>query len=77
MSEEKMTIPELIERINALIEEYHQGSVQLVEFDGETLKVRLGGACSDCPNSMWTLAMSIGRAAHEICPTIKTVEAVD
>ncbi len=77
MPEQKMTIEELIERINALIEEYHQGSVQLVDFDGENLKVRLGGACSDCPNAMWTLAMSIGRAVHEVFPTIKSVEAVD
>jgi Fe-S cluster biogenesis protein NfuA len=38
----------LIEQISAYIEQFHHGSVELVSIEGEIIKVRLGGACSEC-----------------------------
>ncbi|RME48039.1 MAG: NifU family protein, partial [Chloroflexi bacterium] len=45
----------LIELLSAYIEYYHGGKVSLVEYDGETLKVQMGGACEGCPLSETTL----------------------
>ena len=39
----------LIYRLSAYIEQYHGGSVEMVDYDGEVVKVRLGGACLGCP----------------------------
>ena len=46
---------DLVESISAYIEQYHGGSVEMVDFDGEVLRVRLGGACQGCPLSATTL----------------------
>jgi Fe-S cluster biogenesis protein NfuA len=39
----------LIDQLNAYIETYHGGSVEFVSFQNREVKVRLGGACTDCP----------------------------
>jgi Fe-S cluster biogenesis protein NfuA len=39
----------LIDQLNAYIEQYHGGSVELDRIDGNQVYVRLGGACEDCP----------------------------
>lgn len=39
----------LIEQINAYIEQYHSGSVELVAIEEDLVKVRVGGACEGCP----------------------------
>ncbi len=41
----------LLDRINAYIEHYHGGSVEMIELKGNVLKVKLGGACLGCPLS--------------------------
>jgi len=35
--------------------ELHGGNIELVEIDGNTIKVRLVGACAHCPSSALTL----------------------
>ena len=41
----------LIEQLNAYIEQYHGGSVELDRIEEDTVYVKLGGACEDCPLS--------------------------
>ena len=41
----------LINKLSSYIEQFHGGSVEMVSFDGQVLKVRMGGACLGCPLS--------------------------
>lgn len=65
----------LVENINAYIEEYHGGSVEIVSLEGDTLKVRLGGACLGCPLSPTTLHGWVAGTVHQFFPDLKVVEA--
>jgi Fe-S cluster biogenesis protein NfuA len=63
----------LIENISAYIEYYHRGSVELVDFDGKTLKVEMGGACVGCPLSPHTLRGWVEGTARQFFPDLKEV----
>lgn len=52
------------------------GNVELVEIDGDTVKLRLQGACGSCPSSTMTLRMGIERRLRENIPEIGEVEQV-
>jgi CRP-like cAMP-binding protein len=66
----------LLEQLSAYIEQFHGGSVEFVSFDGEILRVRLGGACLGCPLSPSTLHGWVQGTVRQFFPEIKTVEAV-
>lgn len=66
----------LIDLIDAYVEYYHGGKVELVDFDGETLRVRLGGACEGCPLSEVTLHGWVEGTVRQFFPDLKQVEAV-
>ena len=65
----------LIEQLSSYIEHYHGGSVELVSFDGRTLKVRLGGACLGCPLSPNTLHGWVEGTVRQFFPEIERVES--
>lgn len=67
----------LIEQLNAYIENYHGGSVELVSFDGKIVKVRLGGACLGCPLSPMTVKGWVEGTIRQFFPEIEGVEAVE
>ena len=48
-------IKTLIAQLSAYIEQYHGGSVELDRIEGNTVYVRLGDACEDCPLSDATM----------------------
>ena len=73
-AEERMRA--LIETLSAYIENFHGGSVELISFDGERLKVRLSGACLGCPLSPVTLHGWVEGTVKQFFPQIETVEAV-
>ena len=52
------------------------GNVEVVEIDGPVVKVRLSGACGDCPSSTMTLKMGIERKLREMIPEISEVMQV-
>jgi Fe-S cluster biogenesis protein NfuA len=66
----------LIETLSGYIEMYHGGSVELISFDGETLKVKMSGACVGCPLSPVTLHGWVEGTARQFFPNLKKVESV-
>ena len=66
---------EVVETISHYAQIYHNGNVELVSFDGEHVKVRMGGACEGCPLMPWTLKMTVERTIRDLFPNIKSVEA--
>ena len=72
---DKEQLGALIEKINAYIEQYHGGSVEMVSLEGNILKVRLGGACEGCPLSLTTLQGWVAGTVHQFFPDLEVVEA--
>jgi Fe-S cluster biogenesis protein NfuA len=66
----------LIEQLDAYINNYHGGSVELVSFDGKVVKVKLGGACLGCPLSPVTVHGWVEGTVRQFFPEIERVEAV-
>ncbi len=66
----------LIETLSAYIEAYHGGAVEMVSFDGETLRIRMSGACLGCPLSPVTLHGWVEGTVKQFFPQLKKVEAV-
>ena len=66
----------LIEQLDAYINHYHGGSVALVSFDNGLVKVRLGGACEDCPLSPSTVHGWVEGTIRQFFPDISGVEQV-
>ena len=66
----------LLDRINAYIEHYHGGSVEMIELKGNVLKVKLGGACLGCPLSPSTLHGWVAGTVHQFFPELEVVDAL-
>jgi Fe-S cluster biogenesis protein NfuA len=65
----------LIDTLDSYISQYHGGSVEMVNFDGKCLKVRLGGACETCPLSLTTLNGWVAGTVRQFFPEIEKIEA--
>lgn len=65
----------LVDRLSAYIEQYHGGSVELIDFDGEVAKVKLGGACLGCPLLPSTLHGWVEGTIRQFFPEVR-VESV-
>jgi len=76
LERERQMMNTLIEYINGFIEMYHGGSVEVVDYDGQTLKVRFGGACIGCHMAAWTLRMTIENTVRQFFPGLKEVISV-
>jgi Fe-S cluster biogenesis protein NfuA len=66
----------LIETLSAYIEHYHGGAVELVSFDGETLTVKMSGACLGCPLSPVTLHGWVEGTVRQFFPQLKQVKSI-
>jgi Fe-S cluster biogenesis protein NfuA len=66
----------LVDILSAYIEYFHGGHVELVQFDGEVLQVRLSGNCERCPLSTVTLHGWIEGTVRPFFPNLKRVESV-
>ena len=73
-AEERMRA--LIETLSAYIENFHGGAVELISFDGETLKIKMSGACLGCPLSPVTLHGWVEGTVRQFFPDIERVEEV-
>ena len=63
----------LVTQISAYIEQYHGGSVELVSFKDDKVKVKLGGACIGCPLSTATLKGWVEGTIHQFFPNVKVI----
>jgi Fe-S cluster biogenesis protein NfuA len=70
-AEERMQA--LIHQLDAYIEQFHGGSVELVHFDGKVVTVRLGGACLGCPLMPSTLHGWVEGTIRQFFPDIESV----
>ncbi len=61
----------LVTQISSYIEQYHGGSVELVSYEDDEVKVRLGGACVGCPLSAATLRGWVEGTIHQFFPNVK------
>lgn len=66
----------LIEQLDAYINTYHGGTVEMVSFDGKLLKVHLGGACLGCPLSPSTVHGWVEGTVRQFFPEVEEVESV-
>ncbi len=65
-----------IEHLSGYMEIYHGGSLELVSFDGETLKIRMKGACVGCSLSSVTLHGWVEGTVRPFFPRLRAVLAV-
>ncbi len=65
----------LIKSISAYIEQYHGGSAEMVSFENDVVKVKLGGACLGCPLSTATLNGWVQGTIHQFFPEVKVAAA--
>ena len=66
----------LIDELDAYIAHYHGGRVEFVSLAGDTLKVRMGGACERCALQPSTLKGWVEGTLHQFFPHIRNVENV-
>ena len=66
----------LIEQLDAYINTYHGGTVEMIAFDGTVLKVHLGGACLGCPLSPSTVHGWVEGTVRQFFPEVEEVESV-
>ena len=67
----------LIETLSSYIEYFHRGAVEMVAYDGATLKVRLIGACAGCHLAPTTLHGWVEGTVRQFFPDLQAVEAVE
>ena len=66
----------LIEQLDAYINTYHGGTVEMISFDGKVLRVHLGGACLGCPLSPSTVHGWVEGTVRQFFPEVEEVESV-
>lgn len=54
----------------------HHGGVQLVAIQGNTLSVRMTGACCGCPSALATLETVVLEGVRQEFPQIEKVEMI-
>lgn len=74
MEERENQLRNLLERVSAYVEQFHGGTVEFSSFDRRTLKVRLGGACLNCPLLPSTLHGWVPGTVHQFFPDIEVIE---
>ena len=64
----------LLDKISAYVEQFHGGPVEFVSLNGKQLKVRLGGACLNCPLLPSTLHGWVEGTIHQFFPDVEVIE---
>jgi len=65
----------LLDNLSAYIEQFHGGTVEFVSLTDNDLKVRLGGACLNCPLQPSTLHGWVEGTVHQFFPSIHVTAA--
>jgi Fe-S cluster biogenesis protein NfuA len=72
-NEREAQLRALIDKISAYVEQFHGGTVEFLSFDGKQLKVRLGGACLNCPLLPSTLHGWVEGTIHQFFPDVDVI----
>ena len=72
--ERETQVRRLLENLSAYIEQVHGGPVEFVSLEENLLKVRLGGACLNCPLLPSTLHGWVEGTVHQFFPDLKVAE---
>jgi len=79
MTEQDYSVEEkiraLVDQLNAYIEQYHGGSVELDRIEADVVYIRLGGACEDCPLSPATLQGWVAGTIRQFFPHMHVAKA--
>jgi Fe-S cluster biogenesis protein NfuA len=67
----------LVEQLDAYIGQYHGGRVEFCSVQGNTVFVRMGGACTECPLQPATLKGWVEGTLRQFFPEIEKVEACE
>lgn len=73
-AEERMRA--LINTLSDYITHYHGGAVEMVDFDGHHLQVRMSGACDGCSLAPTTLKGWVAGTVKQFFPEVESIEAV-
>ncbi len=71
--EQQMQI--LIDKLDAYVSHIHGGSVEMISFEGNTLTVKLGGACTGCPLLPSTLHGWVAGTVKQFFPEVEVIAA--
>jgi len=66
----------LIETLSSYIEHYHGGAVEMVDFDGSELRVKLLGACDGCDLAPVTLHGWVEGTVKQFFPNLEQVISI-
>jgi len=67
----------LIETVSSYITHYHGGAVEMVDYDGSRLQVRLLGACEGCELAPVTLHGWVEGTVKQFFPDLERVESIE
>ncbi len=71
----KEAVQEAIEQVRPALQA-DGGDVELVDVEGDVVKVRLTGACGTCPFAQMTLKAGVEAVIKRMVPEVSSVEAV-
>ncbi|MFH0861164.1 MAG: NifU family protein [Candidatus Altiarchaeota archaeon] len=71
----KKKVESALEKIRPMLQ-MDGGDIELVGIEGNTVKVKLRGACHGCPMSQMTLQHGVEKAIKEAVPQIEKVVSV-
>ena len=75
VSTRESQVRQLLENLSVYIEQFHGGTVEFVSLVEDELKVRLGGACLNCPLLPATLHGWVEGTVHQFFPEIRVSES--
>ncbi len=67
----------LVDQLDAYIAQFHGGRVEFCALKGNTVYVRMGGACEKCPLQPATLKGWVEGTLRQFFPDIENVESCD
>ncbi len=77
IADDNVRMEALVQQISAYIEQYHGGWVEFVSYEDKVLKVKMGGACSECDMTETTLQGWIAGTVRQFFPDVKAVEETE
>ncbi len=75
-ADEQERMRALIDTLSSYIEHFHGGAVEMVDFDGSELKVKLLGACDGCDLAPVTLHGWVEGTVKQFFPDLERVKSI-